>query len=376
MRPEEEEEEEEMVLKEGFDNEIRLFGFAITSWPRWLILLIGVSGIFVSFLVQGTSQEGLYAKTKFRESVFFTFIQFLGYFLLTLPYFIKLITGRVKLHASFKFYAFVSFCLVCSMGLSNLSVERLSYPTAVLFKSSKLIPVMIGGFIFLKKRYNWIEVLSILLVVAGLIGISYSDKKSNNKFDLIGVLMSSVSLCFDAVASNLQEKSLSTYGAPQTEVISMMYFIGTIYLFIASLATGQFTLGIKRCCDEPIVIAYLASFAFLGSVGVQFVYLVMKAFGSLVTVMVTSTRKAFTVCLSFVLFPGKKFTLHHLVSIFGIAGGLVLNYIGKNRKKREAKSDAPPKEDTDSSFAKENEDDDEKEMLVEYRESMKNSERL
>jgi adenosine 3'-phospho 5'-phosphosulfate transporter B3 len=270
------------------EKDIRIFGFAISHWPRWVILIIGTSGIFISFLVQGTSQEALYTHSDFNETVFFTFIQFFGYFLLTSNFFFRLITNRTRLHASIHYYAFTSFCLVCSMGLSNLSVERLSYPTAVLFKSSKLIPVMIGGWLFLQKRYSLLEVLSIGFIVCGLIGISYSDKISKNRFDLIGVLLSSISLCFDALASNLQEKALDAYGAPQTEVISMMYFIGSCYLFIASFVSGQLQRGLMRCAENPKIIWYLSSFAFLGSIGVQFVYLVMKMFGILVPVMVTS----------------------------------------------------------------------------------------
>ncbi|OHS96922.1 Adenosine 3'-phospho 5'-phosphosulfate transporter 2 [Tritrichomonas foetus] len=316
------------------ENEIRLFGLDISAWPKWLILLIGVIGVLVSFLVQGTSQETLYTRYPFRESIFFTFIQFLGYFILSSPYIISLLRGKSTLHSSFKYYFFTSFCLCCSMGLSNLSVERLSYPTAVLFKSSKLIPVMIGGMIFLNKKYNFLEILSIGLIVSGLIGVSYSDKVSKNKFDLIGVFLSVISLVFDAVASNLQEKALSEHGASQNELISMMYLIGSFIMFFVALVSGQLFRGVSLCMKYPPMIFYLASFAFLGSIGVQFVYLLMKAFGSLVTVMVTSTRKAATVCISFVLFPNKKFTFFHLGSILTIASGLALNYLGKSQAKR------------------------------------------
>jgi adenosine 3'-phospho 5'-phosphosulfate transporter B3 len=321
--------------------DIRLFGFTISHWPRWFILIVGTAGIFVSFLVQGTSQEGLYTHSDFQETIFFTFVQFFGYFLLTSPFFFRLVTGRVHLHASVRYYAFTSLCLVCSMGFSNLSVERLSYPTAVLFKSSKLIPVMIGGWLFLRKRYSFLEVLSVGLIVCGLIGISYSDKVSNTRFDIIGVIFSSVSLCFDAVASNLQENALDAFDASQTEVISMMYFIGSCYLFVASVVSGHLTRGVLRCVANPTIIWYLSSFAFLGAVGVEFVYLLMKTFGNLVTVMVTSTRKAFTVCLSFLLFKTKKFTAYHFVSICTIAAGLVLHYVGKPKRK-EAHSERLP----------------------------------
>ena len=326
------------------EHQLLIFGFNITRWPKWAVLILGACGIFISFVLQGTSQEALYSKYHYKETIFFTFVQFLGYFSMTIPYFIRLVRGKEKLKASIPYYTLVSFSLCCSMGLSNLSVERLTYSTAVLFKSSKLIPVMIGGFMFLKKRYNIFEIMSVLLIVFGLIGISMSDKKSNNKFDTIGVLLSVASLMFDAVASNLQEKALDTYGASQTEVISVMYFIGMVMLLTLAIVTGQFYRGVSQCFQHPDMIAYLSLFGFLGSIGVQFVYLIMKAFGSLVTVMVTSCRKAMTVSLSFILFPDKKFTKYHFFSIIMIASGIALNYYGKSKnKKKKVSSEANDK---------------------------------
>lgn len=46
-----------------------------------------------------------------------------------------------------KTYYLLSLLTIATMGLSNASLGYLNYPTQVIFKSSKLIPVMIGGII-------------------------------------------------------------------------------------------------------------------------------------------------------------------------------------------------------------------------------------
>lgn len=72
-------------------------------------------------------------------------------------------------------YAIIAIFMVATMGLSNTSLTYLNYPTQVLFKSCKLIPVMIGGIILLKKRYVLLEYASALLLCAGLVEITLGN---------------------------------------------------------------------------------------------------------------------------------------------------------------------------------------------------------
>ena len=50
-----------------------------------------------------------------------------------------------------KTYAILAFLTVATMGLSNSAVGYLNYPTQVIFKCCKLIPVMIGGVLIQSK---------------------------------------------------------------------------------------------------------------------------------------------------------------------------------------------------------------------------------
>lgn len=54
------------------------------------------------------------------------------------------------------------------MGLSNASLGYLNYPTQVIFKSCKLIPVLIGGIIIQGKRYGMLDFLAAFLMCLGL----------------------------------------------------------------------------------------------------------------------------------------------------------------------------------------------------------------
>ena len=316
------------------ESEPHLFSINVSSWPKWCILLICAIGIFSSFLLHGLAHEKLYSTYHFTETIFLTACQFAGYTLLALPTLIKLFSKKAQLHASFGIYFITSTSLQLSMCLANFAALRLSYATEVLFKSAKLIPVLIGNFIFLHKKPKLLEVISVVLLVIGLAGISLGDIHGHNKFDPAGIIAVLSALSLDAISSNMEDKCMHEYNASQSELIAMVYGIGTIMISIVSLFTGQMQTGLKKCSENPISILYIFLFALLGSLGIQFVYLTMNVFGSLITVMLTSLRKAATVCLSFLVFPDKKFTQAHGIAIFILACGMGLNIFGKNRKNK------------------------------------------
>ena len=51
-------------------------------------------------------------------------------------------------------YAIIAFFTIGTMGLSNAAVMRLNYPTHMMFKSCKLIPVMIGSMLILGTEFH------------------------------------------------------------------------------------------------------------------------------------------------------------------------------------------------------------------------------
>jgi adenosine 3'-phospho 5'-phosphosulfate transporter B3 len=305
--------------------EPHLFGFPVSHWPKWLILLIGAGGVFLCFLLDGIAHEHLIKHYHFHGTFFLTFFQFLGYSALSFPTAIRILTGKLSLRAPFISYLTTAVALAFSMSLTNFASVRLSYATGVLFKSSKLIPVLIGNVIFLKKRPKVSEVISVILIVFGLVGMSLGDFRGQNKFQISGIFAVSFALVCGAVASNLEDKTMSYYGASQDEVISMIYTIGAVVMFGMAVVTGESGEGLRTVMEKPSSIFVIFIFSTFGALGIQFVYLMMKVFGSLVTVMVTSVRKALTVCLSFVLFRDKVFTRWHAMAMIAIAAGMSLN---------------------------------------------------
>ena len=68
------------------------------------------------------------------------------------PQFIRSLEIEDISRAPIRTYAVIALFTIGTMGLSNAAVMRLNYPTHMMFKSCKLIPVMIGSILILGKN--------------------------------------------------------------------------------------------------------------------------------------------------------------------------------------------------------------------------------
>ena len=76
-----------------------------------------------------------------------------------------------------KTYVFLAATTLATMGLSNASLEFLNYPTQVIFKCCKLIPVLIGGILLQRKSYGFLQFFAAGLMCIGLILFTLADSK-------------------------------------------------------------------------------------------------------------------------------------------------------------------------------------------------------
>lgn len=121
----------------------------------------------------------------------------------------------------------------------------------VIFKSCKLIPVLIGSILIQKKKHKPMDFIAAAAMCFGLIFFTLADSKVSPKFSSYGVVIISLALVFDAVIGNVQELAMKKYKASNSEVVFYSYGIGFLYLFVFMLLTGYFqegfNYGLKVC---------------------------------------------------------------------------------------------------------------------------------
>ncbi|PWA18228.1 hypothetical protein CCH79_00004314 [Gambusia affinis] len=232
-----------------------------------------------------------------------------------------------------KTYMMIAFLTVGTMGLSNTSLGYLNYPTQVIFKCCKLIPVMIGGVFIQGKRYNLTDVSAALCMSLGLIWFTLADSKVAPNFNVTGVVLISLALCADAVIGNVQEKAMKLHNGSNSEMVLYSYSIGFIYILGGLLCVGGLGPAVAFCSEHPVkTYGYAFFFSLTGYFGISFVLALIKLFGALVAVTVTTGRKAMTIILSFMFFT-KPFTFQYIWGGLLVVFGIFLNVYSKNKEK-------------------------------------------
>ncbi|KAK2173450.1 hypothetical protein NP493_873g01021 [Ridgeia piscesae] len=309
---------------------IMILGADLGGLPQSAQFLICCSGVFFFYLIYGYIQELIFKLEGFKPfGWYLTLIQFAFYTLFGVIE-LNIKTGS-KRKIPLMLYAFLALLTVATMGLSNSSLGYLNYPTQVIFKCCKLIPVLIGGIIIQGKRYGVTDVLACLCMSVGLIFFTLADSSVSPTFSSYGVTLISLALCADAVIGNVQEKTMKQYASSNSEMVVYSYSIGFVYILLGQIVTGQLVPAFQFCLQYPMeTYGYALVFSLTGFLGVNIVLTMVKSFGALITVTATTCRKALTIILSFVFFT-KPFTMQYVWSGLIVLFGIYLNVASKNK---------------------------------------------
>eukprot|EP01012_Entosiphon_sulcatum_P023123 TRINITY_DN28108_c0_g1_i3.p1 TRINITY_DN28108_c0_g1~~TRINITY_DN28108_c0_g1_i3.p1 ORF type:complete len:353 (-),score=48.28 TRINITY_DN28108_c0_g1_i3:11-1069(-) len=318
-------------------DDVSVFGIPLHNFSpatQFGICFVGVLGFYLLYAVL---QEFLFTNyADFHFGWFLTFFQYLVYGVFAGVHRLTARSsknlsppqsptssgsnGRVA-QQSIRGYFVLALFMVFAMGFANQALVHLTYPTQVLFKSCKLLAVMTVGFVASGKRYSVIEVFSALCLVLGLITLSTANSKTALRFDWLGVAMISGSLLCDGLSGNVQEYVLQQTSASVVDTIYYSYSIGAGYLFVVCLAVGQLGPAVAFLANQPTALGVMLGFCVIGYAGVHFFMALMKLFGAVTAIVITSVRKVITILLSFLLFP-KPFTPFHLLAIVLVCCGV------------------------------------------------------
>lgn len=202
----------------------------------------------------------------------------------------------------FKF-SVASFTNVVSSLCQYTALQYTVFPVVVVFKSLKMIPVLIVGRVFFKKKYNYKAYVLALALAAGVALCLFSRVKTyNDEFLMTGVVLLLGYVFFDAMTSQWQSHIFKTFSTPPLE---MMYGINTcsvIFTGILIFLTGQLDASINFVMQHPTFLLHLAGLCLPAVIGQWFIFKTIEHHGAAAFAMVMTARQAFSLIASCIIF--------------------------------------------------------------------------
>lgn len=155
------------------------------------------------------------------------------------------------------------------MVASNMALQHVNYPTQVIGKSVKPIPVMILGVLYARKSYPPQKYLFTLMIVVGVALFVWKDGKSAGRDDgnLYGYTLLLISLAMDGFTGAIQDRIRSEH---EVRFAPLMYNINlwaSIMLGCATLSTGELADFVHFVKKYPIVMQEIIWFSILSALG-------------------------------------------------------------------------------------------------------------
>jgi len=238
------------------------------------------------------------------------------------------VDGKVQNTPTIAFVV-IALCLLCLRVTSNLANYYLDFTTKVLFQSSKMVPLVVFGVLFLKKKYSFLEYVCILLICAGLYLFSSADASSSAEFHILGVVYMILFLASSTAKDLLNEHMLLQYKTSVSEMVFKTNLIGLLLIIPSLIYNGEFVPAITDLYNYPVTLALLILLHVLEYSGSVSQTMLIKVSDALAASIVASSRRVFSIVLSFLLFS-KVATTNHVVAGLLYFAGMTFYFVLKN----------------------------------------------
>merc|ERR1712151_5308 len=235
-------------------------------------------------------------------------------------------TGR---KAPLKAYPLLTLCLLSSSALSTLSLNYINFPTKVVFRSCKLLPTMLFSTCINKRKYSSLEYVSAVLVCAGLVLFTSADWRLTPTFNPIGLLFVSLSVVADSILPNLQER-LFRHGSSRLEVTVYTNFFTLIAMAWTTFVSGDMKGAIHAASQDHTLVVKMILYTSISYVAISTFMMIVKRYGAVTGVLLSTARKAMTLIISFIFFP-KTFSWCYVFGSVLVLGGLLFSSLLKQK---------------------------------------------
>jgi len=221
----------------------------------------------------------------------------------------KLKHGSLFANSTAPLYSFLPCALsnTLSSWSQYASLKFVSFPVQTVFKSSKIIPVMMMGKFLKGTTYPLGQYVEALLITIGVAIFSLSSKTSNQESstEIVGLLFMTMYISFDSFTSQWQSKIYQQYGKNNVDQYQMMLGVNTCAILITVsglIITGDIPIVYEFLLANPIAFRYNVITAITSATGQLIIFYTIKEFGPIVFTIMMTTRQMFSITISCILF--------------------------------------------------------------------------
>jgi len=301
-------------------------------------LLLCVIGLQTSYLTWGVLQEKVMT-TKYGEgenAVNFHNSEFLVFMnriiALAVAAFYIILTGP-SWSGPFYRYSFSSLSNICSSWCQYEALKFVSFPTQVLGKASKMIPVMIMGKIISKKTYQKYEYVVAIMISVGVsmfLLSTASDKHTSAETTLSGFILMIGYMGFDSFTANWQAKLFQEYKVSSMQMMFNVNSFSALLTVVPLIISGGLTYAIHFITEHPSFGTHILIISLTSATGQLFIFYTISEFGPLVFTIIMVTRQMFSILLSCILYQ-HYLTTNAVFGVFVVFAALFLQIYAKYR---------------------------------------------
>ena len=263
---------------------------------------------------------------------------------------------RVPAARTLALYAVTAATQMAAMFCSNRAVYHVDYPTHVVAKCCKPIPVLLMGLLFGRaRRYSLSRAVSVSVTTAGVALFMHSSAAARagsaagtaagGSEWALGLALLGASLVFDGLTGFLQDSVMDRHcaaaaagdadrDAARRAPWEMMFFLnafGALLMLATTAATGEGARAARFCAEFPAALAMVVGSALVSAVGQCFIFVTIARFDALMCSTVTTVRKFCSILMS-VLWFKHPLTLAQWASVVFVFGGIALGLVQKKNK--------------------------------------------
>ncbi|XP_073683571.1 adenosine 3'-phospho 5'-phosphosulfate transporter 1 [Garra rufa] len=239
-------------------------------------------------------------------------------------------------------YSFASLSNILSSWCQYEALKYISFPTQVLAKASKVIPVMLMGKIVSHKSYEYWEYLTAVLISVGVsmfLLSSSTNKHPSTVTTFSGVIILCGYIVFDSFTSNWQD-NLFKYKMSSVQMMFGVNLFSCLFTVGSLLEQGAFFDSLAFMTRHSEFAFHAVLLSVCSACGQLFIFYTISQFGAAVFTIIMTLRQAFAILLSCFLY-GHAVTLVGGLGVAVVFLALFLRIYARSRVKKSSKRAAP-----------------------------------